>query len=307
VQGFLYQNQLAPVAELDGSGNVVQRYVYGSRTNVPDYIVQGSSTYRLIADQLGSPRLVIDASNGAVVEQLGYDVFGNVTNDTNPGFQPFGYAGGIYDRDTQLMHFGARNYDPFAGRWTTKDPLGFAGGDSNLYGYVMNDPVNFVDVEGLYVTPVHDMIIESSFGWNSDFSASDISAVEQGSAYVDSEEFQTEEDSYMHAMRAPWQSAELADALATDFIECNLEWAKYYAALGDREKALFYMGMGMHTLMDSTAPGHEGNQVWDGGSGTLHIPSLDHILGDAFPPASNVNQASDLIKNYYSQGFGSGN
>ncbi len=35
------------------------------------------------------------------------------------------------------------------GRLTTKDPIGFAGGDTNLYGYVLNDPVNFVDPEGL--------------------------------------------------------------------------------------------------------------------------------------------------------------
>ncbi len=35
------------------------------------------------------------------------------------------------------------------GRWTTKDPIGFAGGDTNLFGYVANDPVNFIDPEGL--------------------------------------------------------------------------------------------------------------------------------------------------------------
>ena len=42
----------------------------------------------------------------------------------------------------------ARHYDPETGRWTSKDPLLFGGGDSNLYGYVLQDPVNFVDPNG---------------------------------------------------------------------------------------------------------------------------------------------------------------
>jgi RHS repeat-associated protein len=71
--------------------------------------------------------------------------------DTNPGFQPFGFAGGIYDRDTGLTRFGARDYDPETGRWTARDPIGFAGGDFNLYGYVRNDPVNKIDPTGLIV------------------------------------------------------------------------------------------------------------------------------------------------------------
>ncbi|MFH1672345.1 MAG: RHS repeat-associated core domain-containing protein, partial [Pseudomonadota bacterium] len=42
----------------------------------------------------------------------------------------------------------ARDYDPDVGRWTAKDPLLFAGGDVDLYGYCLNNPVNFVDPDG---------------------------------------------------------------------------------------------------------------------------------------------------------------
>jgi RHS repeat-associated protein len=80
---------------------------------------------------------------------MDYDEWGRVTFDSNPGFQPFGFAGGLYDRDTGLVRFGARDYDPETGRWTAKDPILFAGGDANLYGYVKNDPVNWIDSSGL--------------------------------------------------------------------------------------------------------------------------------------------------------------
>ncbi len=72
-----------------------------------------------------------------------------MTIDTNPGFQPFGFAGGLYDASTGLTRFGARDYDAETGRWTSKDPIRFRGGDTNLYGYTLQDPVNLVDPLGL--------------------------------------------------------------------------------------------------------------------------------------------------------------
>jgi len=145
VQGFLYQDQLRPIAELDGNNQVVTRFVYADKANVPAYLIKTGITYRILSDHLGSPRLVVNAYIGDIVQRLDYDEWGRVTLDTNPGFQPFGFAGGLYDRDTKLVRFGARDYDPEAGHWTAKDPIRFEGGDTNLYGYVMNDPINWVD------------------------------------------------------------------------------------------------------------------------------------------------------------------
>jgi uncharacterized protein RhaS with RHS repeats len=73
------------------------------------------------SDQLGSPRLVINASTGVIMQRMDYDEFGVVLMDTNPGFQPFGFAGGLYDPQTGLVRFGERDYGAPTGRWTVKD------------------------------------------------------------------------------------------------------------------------------------------------------------------------------------------
>ena len=82
----------------------------------------------------------MNASTGAIAQRIDFDEFGDITNDTNPGFQPFCLAGGLYDPDTGLTRFGARDYDPQTGRWTTKDPIRFEGDGTNLYGYVRTIP-----------------------------------------------------------------------------------------------------------------------------------------------------------------------
>jgi RHS repeat-associated protein len=148
VKGLLYEDALRPVAELDGAGAVVARFVYGERVNVPELMVKGGVTYRLLTDALGSVRLVVDVATGTVAQRMDYDEFGRVVLDTSPGFTPFGFAGGLYDPDTGLVRFGARDYDPEVGRWTAKDPLLFDGGDTNLYGYALGDPVNRTDPTG---------------------------------------------------------------------------------------------------------------------------------------------------------------
>jgi RHS repeat-associated protein len=137
-------------AVYDGSGNLLERFIYGTKSNVPDAMIRTDGTYRLVSDQIGSVRAVVNASSGQVLEQIDYDEFGQVLNDTNPGYQPFGFAGGLYESQTKLVRFGARDYDPETGRFTSKDPLLFGGGSTNLYGYVLNDPINYIDPTGEY-------------------------------------------------------------------------------------------------------------------------------------------------------------
>jgi RHS repeat-associated protein len=148
VKRWLYHDGLKPVAELDGSGALVSQFVYGSNPNVPDYVVKNGVKYRIVSDQLGSVRLVINVSTGAVAQVMQHDAWGNVVQDTSVGFTPFGFAGGLYDPDTGLVRFGARDYDPVVGRWTAKDPARFESGNG-LYEYSHSNPVNQSDQSGL--------------------------------------------------------------------------------------------------------------------------------------------------------------
>lgn len=151
-EGFLYQGQLRPVAWLDGAGQVYATFVYGLHVNVPEYMINASGTFRIVTDHLGSPRLIVNTSTGAIAQRMDYDEWGQVLQDTNPGFQPFGFAGGIYDRDTGLVRFGARDYDAVMGRWTTKDRSRFRGG-LNFYEYAGGNPINFIDPRGKMILP----------------------------------------------------------------------------------------------------------------------------------------------------------
>jgi RHS repeat-associated protein len=149
VERFLYRSQLQPVAWLNGDGSVRATFVYGGKPNVPEYMVQGGATYRLITDQVGSVRLAVNGSTGMVAERIEWDEFGNVVADSAVGFLPFGFAGGLRDLDAGLVRFGARDYGPLTGRWTAKDPLRFGAGVPNLYSYVDGEPINFIDPRGL--------------------------------------------------------------------------------------------------------------------------------------------------------------
>ncbi len=141
VSKWLYDGGLFPLAEQDGNNNLTA--VYRGM-----FMVKGGVVYRVLRDQLGSVRLVVDSATGQVVQRISYDAWGNVTEDTNPGFQPFGFAGGLYDSDTGLLRFGARDYDPQLGRWTAPDPLELAAG-TNRYVYSNNQPTSMIDPTGL--------------------------------------------------------------------------------------------------------------------------------------------------------------
>ena len=96
-----------------------------------------------LTDHLGTIRDVLSATTTHLI----YDAFGNLTSGTNPIL--FGYTGKAFDTDTHLQNNINRWYDANIGRWLSTDPIGFNGNDTNLYRYVGNIPIRWLDHNGL--------------------------------------------------------------------------------------------------------------------------------------------------------------
>ncbi|SFV51568.1 odd Oz/ten-m homolog 4 [hydrothermal vent metagenome] len=148
VEKYLWANLTTLLAVYDGSDNLVQRFEYADG-RMPIAMMANGQKYYLHYDQVGSLRAVSDSSHN-IVKEIVYDTYGNILSDSDEAFKvPFGFAGGLYDKDTKLTRFGYRDYDAYTGKWTARDPIDFGGGDSNLYGYVLGDPISGFDSSGL--------------------------------------------------------------------------------------------------------------------------------------------------------------
>ncbi len=250
VKKWIYAGQLSPIAELDSSGNVTAQFM-------GNFMSKNCAIYQFITDQLGSVRMVVNVYTGEIVQQMDYDEFGNVLSNSNPDFQPFAYAGGLYDGQTKLVRFGVRDYDASVGRWTSKDPLIFWVGSSNLFLYVNNDPINHIDKTGQWNSEAHEALLRHALGAH--ILSTDLEILIAESELFDSETAWAIKYAPWHSMRRPGQS--IADAIREreDFIAHNLSLARKFACYGDidsKELALHFLGEALHTLMDSSSPMH---------------------------------------------------
>lgn len=143
---FVYDGEHIALT-FDGEGNQTERFLHG--VGVDQVIAQenaGGEVLWALTDNQGSVRMLLD-NQGNVVNEITYDAFGNITLETNPEVNfRFSYVGKELDPETGLRHNGARYVD--GNRFISEDPISFAGGDANLYRYVGNNPVNFIDPTG---------------------------------------------------------------------------------------------------------------------------------------------------------------
>ncbi|HBI43672.1 MAG TPA: hypothetical protein DDY78_12605 [Planctomycetales bacterium] len=137
-------------ASYNGSGALIAHYTYGlglvsqtgpSGTGYYDFNASGNT-------------VGITGAGGAYVNQYSYQPFGETTTISAALPNPFTLAGqdGVMQIDANLFHMRARDYTPATGQFLSNDPIGLAGGDSNLRRYVSNDPVNLIDPTGLVAT-----------------------------------------------------------------------------------------------------------------------------------------------------------
>ena len=135
------------IAEADAGGTILRSYSWGATGLVSDRVA-GSSRFYLY-DRSGNTRALISAA-GAVIGVSAWTAWGSPLAPALTPDTPFGWNGrfGVRrDTATGLLLAGARWYAPCVGRFTSRDPIGFAGG-INLYGYCAGDPVNDADPSG---------------------------------------------------------------------------------------------------------------------------------------------------------------
>ena len=91
-------------------------------------------------------------ANGNSLAHYEYDPYGNIAQQSGSeaSANPFRFSTKYTDDETGLVYYGYRFYSPTLGRWPNRDPIGEAGG-RNIYGYVVNAPVNLVDFFGLFI------------------------------------------------------------------------------------------------------------------------------------------------------------
>ena len=143
-----------PVMDFNGSGSLTMRYLDGPAGDIVDTVLARQSAGGTVAwylpDRLGTIRDLINNS-GAIIDHVDYSAFGTQLDESNPtnGDRMMGFAGLERDTVPGLNLAVYRVEDPAMERWTSQDPLGFNGGDSNLSRYVHNHPTLSVDQLGL--------------------------------------------------------------------------------------------------------------------------------------------------------------
>ena len=158
---FLYDGGM-PLLELNATKNITASYLYGAdgvvyrkkHTSTPSY------EYHL-KNALGST--IIETNNSkTVTARYEYDVFGAVRSQTGTSDNVRKFTGKEYDADVKLYYYAARYYDPYIGRFTSRD---LVGDGINWYAYVANNPLKFIDPTGLRgVNPTEGADLIYTFG-----------------------------------------------------------------------------------------------------------------------------------------------
>ncbi len=146
---FVYGQNQNIALEFDGSGTLTNRYLHGNSIDAILADEANGSVGWALTDNLGSVRDVVDAT-GTSQNHVVFDSFGNVTSETNPGFDTrFSFTGREFDAETGNYDYRARPYRPSSGRFIEEDPIRFSAGDANFYRYLENLPVSRIDPLGL--------------------------------------------------------------------------------------------------------------------------------------------------------------
>ncbi|MBI5233750.1 MAG: DUF2778 domain-containing protein [Deltaproteobacteria bacterium] len=168
---YVYDNEdiILEIQEKTQNGNTITTttaYTHGPGIDEPLSMERGGNRYYYHADGLGSITSMTDSTE-AVVNRYAYDPFGAIDKSESIR-NAYTYTGREYDSETGLYYYRARYYDPQAGRFVSKDPIGFESEDVNVYEYVDSNPLISSDPLGLakcvYSISNHTLSCKSNAG-----------------------------------------------------------------------------------------------------------------------------------------------
>ena len=153
------------VLEYDASDQLQASYLHSLNIDEPllmrrdenaNGAFEAGENFYYQADRLGSILALTDEI-GAVAESYVYQGFGEASSLDSNGLEldpsvrignPYAFTAREFESQSGLYYYRARYYDPQYGRFIQEDPIGVDSGEGNLYRYVFNSPINFVDPNG---------------------------------------------------------------------------------------------------------------------------------------------------------------
>jgi RHS repeat-associated protein len=273
----------------------------------------------LVADQLGTPRMVIDKTGSlSGVRRHDYLPFGEeIVPDSNWRTEERGYladtvrqqfTGKERDDETGLDYFEARYYSSVQGRFTGFDPTMASFKRVNpqaldRYAYALNNPLRNVDRNGEWPTAVHEWIVDHAY-WK--LSGHERDVIKRASKAVDHERGAIDaENAYKHGERRSSDTLEQAADRSDQWIKDHQEAARNACS---RDESLDAFGGAFHTVTDETSPSHIGYSIWrdmieDGPA--LSIPSwADHVAGESSPSFFEMGFAVGAAQRLYLETYG---
>ena len=279
---YLYDNQ-AIIAEYNDQGKLTASYTHGLGIDEPlagDIHHEGRIYYH--ADAVGSI-IALTSNHGHKIQDYEYDSFGNMKSHHRWINQPFTYTAREYDTETGLYYYRARYYDPQAGRFITKDPIGLRGG-INRYAYVSNNPINAIDPWGLFSN--HLYLALQAFGQVPcpKLYGAAANAAQDVDARGDTNDVA---NVAWHAMSKGRIGESTATAATNTQNYINKQLSDCNAT---------GLGNALHAEQDKYAGGHRGYQPWYGDA----IPSYAHWRADTFDSDTQgaIYASINLIKRF---------
>ena len=317
--------------EYDRQDNIKSSYLHTLGVDDPLALEQNGKTYYYHKDGLGSIQALTD-EGGKIIQSYEYAGFGEITSQSGTVDQPFTFTGRELDRflaqeestswisystelkpgvrnprgmkgggrieiktlrqTEDLYYFRARYYDPRAGRFLTKDPIGFAAEDTNLYRYVRNNPVNYRDPKGLFWAPWHGGITFVAAIVEGRRLAESYGMAKESWHRDDNTQGTWREDTNVHAM-AGWDPELVRMQMPHEAIRGAMQIAADESACGRH-------GSAMHTLQDLSVYWHAGQEFTT--LNPLEDPKmLVHYVLDVLPPLSSVVEAFQISRRYLQQ------